>query len=90
MMHEAINKLRVEGLARRRDLNPLPVVNPQPLNLPKPSPVTSSSRTRPISDRRSSPMTIAEYNAAVDAHADGLYRFALKHQRDRDLAKDTV
>ena len=35
-------------------------------------------------------MTIAEYNAAVDALADGLYRFALKHQRDRDLAKDTV
>ena len=35
-------------------------------------------------------MTIAEYNAAVDAHADGLYRFALKHMRDRDLAKDAV
>jgi len=34
-------------------------------------------------------MTIAGYNAAVDAHADGLFRFALKHQRDRDLAKDT-
>ena len=35
-------------------------------------------------------MTIAEYNAAVDAHADGLYRFALKHMRDRDQAKDAV
>lgn len=35
-------------------------------------------------------MTVAEYNAAVDAHADGLYRFALKHLRDRDQAKDVV
>lgn len=35
-------------------------------------------------------MTIAEYNAAVDAHADGIYRFALKHLRDKDLAKDVV
>lgn len=35
-------------------------------------------------------MTIAEYNAAVDAHADGIYRFALKHLRNEDLAKDVV
>lgn len=35
-------------------------------------------------------MSIAEYNAAVDAHADGVYRFALKHLRDEDLAKDVV
>ena len=35
-------------------------------------------------------MTIAEYNTAVDAHADGVYRFALKHLRDEDLAKDVV
>lgn len=35
-------------------------------------------------------MTIAEYNAAVDVHADGIYRFALKHLRDVDLAKDVV
>lgn len=35
-------------------------------------------------------MTPAEYNAAVEAHADGLYRFALKHLRDEDLAKDVV
>lgn len=35
-------------------------------------------------------MTIADYNAAVDAHADGIYRFALKHLRDEDLAKDVV
>lgn len=35
-------------------------------------------------------MTIAEYNAAVDAHADGIYRFAVKHLRDEDLAKDVV
>lgn len=35
-------------------------------------------------------MNTAEYNAAVDAHADGIYRFALKHLRDEDLAKDVV
>jgi len=35
-------------------------------------------------------MTLAEYNAAVDAHADGIYRFALKHLRDEDRAKDVV
>jgi RNA polymerase sigma factor (sigma-70 family) len=35
-------------------------------------------------------MTIAEYNHAVDTHADGIYRFALKHLRDEDLAKDVV
>jgi RNA polymerase sigma-70 factor (ECF subfamily) len=35
-------------------------------------------------------MTTAEYNAAVDAHADGIYRFAVKHLRDEDRAKDVV
>jgi RNA polymerase sigma-70 factor (ECF subfamily) len=35
-------------------------------------------------------MTIAEYNHAVDQHADGIYRFALKHLRDEDSAKDVV
>ena len=35
-------------------------------------------------------MTIAEYNNAVDAHADGVYRFAVKHLRDQDQAKDVV
>ena len=35
-------------------------------------------------------MTISEYNHAVDQHADGIYRFALKHLRDADLAKDVV
>jgi RNA polymerase sigma-70 factor (ECF subfamily) len=35
-------------------------------------------------------MTIAQYNAAVDAHADGIYRFAVKHLRDEELAKDVV
>lgn len=35
-------------------------------------------------------MTLADYNQAVDLHADGLYRFALKHLRDRDSAKDIV
>ena len=35
-------------------------------------------------------MTLAEYNSAVDMHADGIYRFAVKHLRDEDLAKDVV
>ncbi len=35
-------------------------------------------------------MTPAEYNLAVDQHADGIYRFALKHLRDEELAKDVV
>ena len=35
-------------------------------------------------------MTLADYNHAVDAHADGIYRFAVKHLRDQDLAKDVV
>lgn len=35
-------------------------------------------------------MTLAEYNKAVDMHADGIYRFALKHMRDADHAKDVV
>lgn len=35
-------------------------------------------------------MTLSEYNSAVDAHADGIYRFALKHLRDVDVAKDVV
>lgn len=35
-------------------------------------------------------MTLAEYNTAVDLHADGIYRFALKHLRDEEVAKDVV
>lgn len=35
-------------------------------------------------------MTAEEYNDYVDLHADGIYRFALKHMRDVDLAKDIV
>ena len=35
-------------------------------------------------------MTTTEYNTSVDLFADGIYRFALKHLRDEDLAKDVV
>lgn len=35
-------------------------------------------------------MTLHEYNCAVDQHADGIYRFAVKHLRDLDAAKDVV
>lgn len=35
-------------------------------------------------------MTVEEYNSCVDAHSDGVYRFALKHVRDSEQAKDVV
>jgi len=35
-------------------------------------------------------MNIQEYNQAVDQHADGLYRFALKSISDSELARDLV
>lgn len=35
-------------------------------------------------------MTVEDYNHCVDMHSDGVYRFALKHLRDTDLAKDVV
>lgn len=35
-------------------------------------------------------MDLAAYNRCVDAHSDALFRFALKHLRDRDNAKDIV
>ncbi|MCC6839561.1 MAG: RNA polymerase sigma factor [Flavobacteriales bacterium] len=35
-------------------------------------------------------MTLHDYNSSVHAHADGIYRFALKHLRDEEAAKDVV
>lgn len=35
-------------------------------------------------------MEISDYNSCVEAHADGVYRFVLKHIKDRDVAKDIV
>lgn len=35
-------------------------------------------------------MTVSDYNTCVDLHSDGVYRFALKHLRDLDAAKDVV
>ena len=35
-------------------------------------------------------MNLHEYNTCVDMHSDGVYRFALKHLRDADAAKDVV
>ncbi len=35
-------------------------------------------------------MTLSDYNNCVDEHADGVYRFVLKHIRDKDIAKDIV
>jgi RNA polymerase sigma factor (sigma-70 family) len=35
-------------------------------------------------------MTTAQYNACVDAYADGVYRFILKNIRDEEKARDIV
>lgn len=35
-------------------------------------------------------MTVHDYNHCVDQHADGLYRFLLKHVRDSEKARDLV
>jgi RNA polymerase sigma factor (sigma-70 family) len=35
-------------------------------------------------------LNLSDYNTCVDTHADGVYRFVLKHIKDRDVAKDIV
>ncbi|MCC6372201.1 MAG: RNA polymerase sigma factor [Bacteroidia bacterium] len=35
-------------------------------------------------------MNLNDYNNCVDLHADGVYRFVLKHIKDTDIAKDIV
>lgn len=35
-------------------------------------------------------MNLADYNNCVELHADGVYRFVLKHIKDKDAAKDIV
>ncbi|MEA3477844.1 MAG: RNA polymerase sigma factor, partial [Bacteroidota bacterium] len=35
-------------------------------------------------------MTVGEYNKAVDAYADNLYRFVLKNLRDQAMAEDII
>jgi RNA polymerase sigma-70 factor (ECF subfamily) len=35
-------------------------------------------------------MTIKEFNTCVDSHADAVYRFILKHLKDKERAKDVV
>lgn len=35
-------------------------------------------------------MTTRDYNACVDAHADGVYRFILHNTRDKEFAQDIV
>lgn len=35
-------------------------------------------------------MKAADYNQCVDLHADGLFRFILKHLRDEEKARDVV
>jgi len=35
-------------------------------------------------------LNLSDYNLCVETHADGVYRFVLKHIRDKDIAKDIV
>ncbi|MGB0932887.1 MAG: RNA polymerase sigma factor [Lishizhenia sp.] len=35
-------------------------------------------------------MTVKEYNQSVDLYADGIYRFVLKHLKNKMLAEDAV
>jgi RNA polymerase sigma factor (sigma-70 family) len=35
-------------------------------------------------------MTVKEYNQSVDLYADGIYRFAMKHLKNKMLADDAV
>ena len=35
-------------------------------------------------------MTIKEYNIAVDTYADNIFRFVIKHLKDKDASKDVV
>lgn len=35
-------------------------------------------------------MNLADYNNCVEKHADGVYRFILKHIKNKDAAKDIV
>lgn len=35
-------------------------------------------------------MNLADYNHCVDTYADGVFRFVLKHIRDKDAARDIV
>jgi RNA polymerase sigma-70 factor (ECF subfamily) len=35
-------------------------------------------------------VNLAEYNTCVDVHADGVFRFVVKHIKDRDAARDIV
>jgi RNA polymerase sigma factor (sigma-70 family) len=35
-------------------------------------------------------VNLSDYNTCVDTHADGVYRFVLKHIKDKDAAKDIV
>ncbi len=50
--------------------------------------VTFTGRARHT--RNPPTVTLHEYNSAVQVHADGIFRFAVKHLRDRDNAKDVV
>jgi RNA polymerase sigma-70 factor (ECF subfamily) len=40
--------------------------------------------------KQEEPVTTAEYNSTVDQYSDNVYRFILKHVRDKDKARDIV
>lgn len=61
-------------------------------NRTTPTPMTVIPATTVGKQERcaSAAMDIASYNQAVDDHSDKLYRYVVKHLRDRDEAKDIV
>jgi len=52
--------------------------------------VTFSERTRLIYANQYVLMTVEEYNKAVDAYADNLFRFILKNLKDATMAEDII
>lgn len=52
--------------------------------------VTFHGGLRPIVENQKGLMTVKEYNRAVDAYADSLYRFVLKNLKDKHMSSDIV
>ncbi len=52
--------------------------------------VTFSIQTRLIFTKHAVIMTVVEYNRAVDAYSDNLYRFVLKNLKNEAMASDVI
>lgn len=56
----------------------------------KPQQVQAPEASKPCLSADKPAMEVADYNRCVDEYSDALFRFVLKHLRDRDEAKDIV